>query len=125
MSRKRVGSLIPGGRLPGTRAWPGLSGWACAGFAVRRDRRGVIWVIAYGTKFPKAAAKITSDLGQPLAFYDYPAEHWVHLRTTNPIESTFATVRHRSKVTKGPARGPPGWPWRSSSSSQHRTAGAA
>ena len=39
---------------------------------------------------------------QLLAFYDYPAEHWVHLRTTNPIESTFATVRHRSKVTRGP-----------------------
>jgi transposase-like protein len=37
-----------------------------------------------------------------LAFYDFPAEHWVHLRTTNPIESTFATVRHRTKVTKGP-----------------------
>ena len=37
-----------------------------------------------------------------LAFYDYPAEHWVHLRTTNPIESPFATVRHRTKVTKGP-----------------------
>jgi transposase-like protein len=57
---------------------------------------------AYGAKFPKAASKITSDLDQLLAFYDYPAEHWVHLRTTNPIESTFATVRHRSKVTKGP-----------------------
>jgi transposase-like protein len=56
----------------------------------------------YGAKFPKAAAKITDDLDQLLAFYDYPAEHWVHLRTTNPIESTFATVRHRSKVTKGP-----------------------
>jgi transposase-like protein len=57
---------------------------------------------AYGAKFPKAAAKITDDAEQLLAFYDYPAEHWVHLRTTNPIESTFATVRHRSKVTKGP-----------------------
>jgi transposase-like protein len=57
---------------------------------------------AYGVKFPKAAAKITDDLDQLLAFYDCPAEHWVHLRTTNPIESTFATVRHRSKVTKGP-----------------------
>jgi transposase-like protein len=57
---------------------------------------------AYGAKFPKAAAKITDDLGQLLAFYDYPAEHWVHLRTTNPIESTFATVRHRTKVTRGP-----------------------
>jgi transposase-like protein len=56
----------------------------------------------YGAKFPKAAAKITDDLDQLLAFFDYPAEHWVHLRTTNPIESTFATVRHRTKVTKGP-----------------------
>src|SRR2546430_6252167 len=57
---------------------------------------------AYGAKFPKAAAKITDDVEELLAFYDYPAEHWVHLRTTNPIESTFATVRHRTKVTKGP-----------------------
>jgi transposase-like protein len=57
---------------------------------------------AYGAKFPKAVAKITDDLDELLAFYDYPASHWVHLRTTNPIESTFATVRHRSKVTKGP-----------------------
>ena len=56
---------------------------------------------AYGAKFPKAAAKITGDLDQLLAFCDYPADHWVHLRTTNPIESTFATVRHRTKVTKG------------------------
>ena len=57
---------------------------------------------AYGAKFPKAAAKITDDVEELLAFYDYPCEHWVHLRTTNPIESTFATVRHRTKVTKGP-----------------------
>ena len=57
---------------------------------------------AYGAKFPKAVAKITDDLDELLAFYDYPAEHWQHLRTTNPIESTFATVRHRTKVTKGP-----------------------
>ena len=57
---------------------------------------------AYGAKFPKAVAKIIDDLDELLAFYDYPAEHWIHLRTTNPIESTFATVRHRSKITKGP-----------------------
>jgi transposase-like protein len=57
---------------------------------------------AYGAKFPKATAKITDDVEELLAFYDYPAEHWVHLRTTNPIESTFATVRHRTKITKGP-----------------------
>jgi transposase-like protein len=58
--------------------------------------------LAYGAKFGKAVSKITDDLDELLAFYDYPAEHWVHLRTTNPIESTFATVRHRTKVTKGP-----------------------
>jgi transposase-like protein len=57
---------------------------------------------AYGAKFPKAATKITEDVEELLAFYDYPAEHWIHLRTTNPIESTFATACHRTKVTKGP-----------------------
>src|SRR5690348_11623659 len=57
---------------------------------------------AYRAKYPKAAAKITGGLDQLLAFFDYPAEHWVHLRTTDPIESTFATVRHRTKITKGP-----------------------
>jgi transposase-like protein len=56
---------------------------------------------AYGTKFPKVAAKITGNEDELLAFYDYPAEHWIHLRTTNPIESTFGTVRLRTKVTKG------------------------
>jgi len=56
----------------------------------------------YGAKWPKAVAKITDDLDVLLAFYDYPAEHWIHLRTTNPIESTFATVRLRQRVTKGP-----------------------
>jgi transposase-like protein len=60
------------------------------------------FVADYGVKWPKAAAKITDDLDVLLAFYDYPAEHWVHLRTTNPIESTFATVRLRQRVTKGP-----------------------
>lgn len=57
----------------------------------------------YGVKWPKAARKITDDVDELLAFYDFPAEHWVHLRTTNPIESTFATGRLRTKVTKGAA----------------------
>src|SRR4030095_4083711 len=56
----------------------------------------------YGAKFRKASGKITDDLDVLLAFYDFPAEHWVHLRTSNPIESTFSTVRHRTRVTKGP-----------------------
>ncbi|GAA3144706.1 hypothetical protein GCM10020255_022330 [Rhodococcus baikonurensis] len=56
----------------------------------------------YGAKYPKAVAKIVDDIDVLLEFYKYPAEHWVHLRTTNPIESTFATVRLRTKVTKGP-----------------------
>jgi putative transposase len=56
---------------------------------------------AYGAKFGKAVAKITDDLDELLAFYDFPAEHWVHLRTTNPIESTFSTVKLRTKVTRG------------------------
>jgi putative transposase len=47
-------------------------------------------------------AKITDDLDVLLEFYNYPAEHWIHLRTTNPIESTFATVRLRTRVTNGP-----------------------
>ncbi|MFI7329771.1 IS256 family transposase [Streptomyces rubiginosohelvolus] len=56
---------------------------------------------AYGAKWPKAVKKITDDVDELLAFYDFPAEHWVHLRTTNPIESTFSTVKLRTKVTRG------------------------
>jgi putative transposase len=57
----------------------------------------------FGVRWPKAAAKIEDEEEALLAFYDYPAEHyWVHLRTTNPIESTLASVRARRDVTKGP-----------------------
>lgn len=56
----------------------------------------------FGAKLPKAVAKITDELDELLAVYDYPAEHWVHLRTTNPIESTVASVRHRTKITRAP-----------------------
>ena len=57
---------------------------------------------AFGAKWPKAVAKIVDDAEVLLSFFDFPAEHWLHLKTTNPIESTFATVRLRTKVTKGP-----------------------
>lgn len=55
----------------------------------------------YGAKYPKVVKRLTDDEEELLAFFDFPAEHWIHLRTTNPIESTFATVRLRTKVTKG------------------------
>ena len=55
----------------------------------------------YAVKYDKAVACLTKDREALLAFYDFPAEHWKHLRTTNPIESTFATVRHRTVRSKG------------------------
>lgn len=58
------------------------------------------FVKTYGAKYPKAADKLTKDRDALLAFYDFPAEHWQHIRTTNPIESTFATVRHRTTRTR-------------------------
>lgn len=59
------------------------------------------FVETYGAKYPKAAACLEKDRSELLVFYGYPAEHWVHLRTTNPIESTFATVRLRTAKTRG------------------------
>jgi transposase-like protein len=56
----------------------------------------------YGVKWPKAVAKITDDAEALLCFFDFPAEHWLHLKTSNPIESTFSSVRLRTRVTKGP-----------------------
>ena len=55
----------------------------------------------YTAKYPKAAECLSQDRDQMLAFYDFPAEHWRHIRTTNPIESTFGTVRQRTRRTKG------------------------
>jgi len=60
------------------------------------------FIEVYGTKWPKAADCLEKDRSELLAFYDFPAEHWQHLRTSNPIESTFATVRLRTYRTKGP-----------------------
>ncbi len=59
------------------------------------------FVAKYEAKYPKATASLEKDRDELLAFYDFPAEHWVHLRTTNPIESMFATVRLRHRRTKG------------------------
>jgi putative transposase len=60
------------------------------------------FLATYGVKWPKAAQCLEKDRAELLAFYDFPAEHWRHLRTSNPIESTFSTVRLRTYRTKGP-----------------------
>ena len=59
------------------------------------------FITTYGAKYPKAAECLSKDREALMAFYDFPAEHWVHLRTSNVIESTFATIRHRTKRVKG------------------------
>jgi putative transposase len=60
-----------------------------------------LFIETFEAKYPKACQCLAKDRDVLLTFYDYPAEHWVHLRTTNPIESTFATVRLRTAKTKG------------------------
>jgi len=60
-----------------------------------------LFVATYEAKYAKAVGCLAKDREELLAFYDFPAQHWIHLRTTNPIESTFATVRLRTTKTKG------------------------
>lgn len=60
-----------------------------------------LFITTFQAKYPKAIECLAKDRDVLLSFYDFPAEHWVHLRTTNPIESTFATVRLRTRRTKG------------------------
>lgn len=66
--------------------------------ATRNDAESAFdaFIETYALKYDKAAVCLAKDRETLLAFYDFPAEHWKHLRTTNPIESTFATVRHRT-----------------------------
>jgi len=65
------------------------------------DKAFDLFVDAFTAKYASAVACLRNDRVELLAFYDFPAEHWIHLRTTNPIESTFATVRLRTAKTKG------------------------
>jgi len=60
-----------------------------------------ITVTTYSDKYPKAMECLKKDKDEMLAFYDFPAAHWQHIRTSNPIESTFATVRLRTAKTRG------------------------
>ncbi|MET4103506.1 putative transposase [Roseovarius sp. MBR-78] len=72
-----------------------------AGTRARADAALALFCEKYGVKYSKAVTCLTKDKGALLAFFDFPAEHWGHLRTSNPIESVFATVRHRTVRTKG------------------------
>ena len=78
------------------------------------------FVETYEAKYPKAAASLVDAREQLVTIFDFPAEHWLHRRTTNPIESTFATVKLRQRVTKGA-----GSQWHSSSSSPPSARGDA
>ena len=75
------------------------SGWRRPGRTPRP--RFDAFIECYGVKYEKAVECLRKDREALLAFYDFPAEHWKHLRTTNPIESTFATVRHRTVRSRG------------------------
>ncbi len=89
-----------------------------------------LFIDKYGAKYDKAVACLAKDRQALLAFYDFPAEHWKHVPTSNPIESTFATVRPRTAKT-GPPRpraachARPPLPWSSSSPSRPNGIGVA
>jgi transposase-like protein len=72
-----------------------------AGTRAEAEQAFDLFVATWQAKYPKATGCLAKDRADLLAFYDFPAEHWTHLRTTNPIESTFATVRLRTVKTKG------------------------
>ncbi|MCB1697270.1 MAG: transposase, partial [Halioglobus sp.] len=60
-----------------------------------------LFLVTYEPKYPKAALCLAKDREELMAFYDFPAQHWQSIRTSNPIESTFGTIRHRTKRSKG------------------------
>jgi transposase-like protein len=80
------------------------------------------FIVNHEAKYPKAVASLVKDRDALLAFYDFPAEHWVHIRTTNPIESTFATVHLRTAKREDVCHARACWPW--SSCSQKVPSGA-
>ena len=90
---------LPKGLQP--RAKRALHAMMYAESRVACEREIARFVTEYTAKYPKAVTSLTTDQARLLTYFDYPAEHWTHLRTTNPIESTFATVRLRERVTKG------------------------
>ena len=107
-------AALPKSARPGTRSrpWPRLSNTKTNS---RQRKTAKAFAAELGAKWPKAAAKITDDLDVLLALYDFPAGHWVHLRTTNPVESTFTTVPVRRPGHQRPQQAPtrPVLRWRS------------
>ena len=93
-----VMNALPASQHP--RAKAGLQAIWMAATRAEAHKAFEQFVATYQAKYPKAVEKLTKDRDSLLAFYDFPAEHWQHLRTTNPIESTFATVRHRTTRTR-------------------------
>jgi putative transposase len=113
---------LPKSAQPGARA-------ALAEIYNAEDREHAItaaktFVADYGVKWPKAAEKIIKNLDVLLEFYNYPAEHWIHLRTTNPSNRPSPPCGCGSGSPRAPARAQPAWRWRSSSSGPPRPAGA-
>src|SRR5215204_3451043 len=90
----------------------------------RRDARAALerFRVEFDAKYPKAVAKLDRDWAHLTAFYDFPAEHWRHLRTSNAIESSFATVKLRTRVTKGAAARKRRSRWPTSCSTPRRSA---
>jgi transposase-like protein len=93
----------------GLKAGPRLAVGDGAMAATRAEAQAAFdrFVSIYAAKYPKASETLKKDRDSLLAFYAFPAEHWRHLRTTNAIESTFATVRHRTTRTRNCVSRPP------------------
>src|SRR5690606_26850042 len=90
---------LPKGRQPHARRL--LQDIEMAGTRAEAEKSFDLFIETYNAKHAAAAECLKKDREALLAFYDFPAEHWLHIRTTNPIESTFATVRLRTDKTKG------------------------
>ena len=88
------------------KAKQGLHGIWMAETRAQAERAFDDWLERYDDKYPKATACLARDRDELLAFYDFPAAHWTHLRTTNVIESAFATIRHRGQLASQGLRHP-------------------
>ena len=101
-------------KLPKDLQAPATQRLQATGMAPNRQRAAMafdLFVATYEAKYPKAAECLAQDREVLLAFYDFPAEHWGHIRTTNPIASTFATVPPGPTRPAAASSASPRWPW--------------